>query len=118
MGVQQISNEKSGSIPALVRELAADSEHLVSNEVRLAKLSVIDGAHVASRGLTRIFAAFGIAVIAATLLTALLGMLIGRLTGHGWLGALIVGIAELLVGMLLFRRGQAALSFEAPPNHP
>lgn len=112
MAVQRIQSENDGTLPTLVRQLASDSKHLVSDEVRFAKLSVAEGAHAASRGLAKISAAFGIAVIAATAATALLALLVGEVTGRIWAGALIVGAAEVVVGMIFYRRGRATLTFD------
>ena len=112
MAMQQMRNDREGTLTVLVAQLAADSRQLVTDEVELAKLGVVERARAASRGLAGISAAFGIAVIAATLATVLLALLIGELTGRAWAGALIVGAAELLVGLLFFLRGRATLTFD------
>jgi hypothetical protein len=112
VAIQQVQNDKEGKLTVLVTQLAADSRQLVMDEVELAKLSVVERARAASRGLAGISAAFGIAVIAATLATVLLALLLAELTGRAWAGALIVGAAELLAGLLFFLRGRATLTFD------
>ena len=93
-------------IPDLVRRLTDDSKSLVSNEVRLAKIEVRDGLHLAARGAIRLALAFGIGVVAMVAFTIFLVSLIGQMAnGHYWLGALVVGIAELVGGALLVKRG-------------
>ncbi|MEP7087951.1 MAG: phage holin family protein [Gemmatimonadota bacterium] len=97
------------SITEILGRLGADSKQLVSDEVRLAKLEVHESARHLSRGLAGLAAALGIAIIAATAATVLGIMLAGNLTGNLWLGALIVGALEMLVGFAFYKRGRASL---------
>ena len=102
--------ESAATLSVMVGQLATDSKRLVSDEVRLARLEIEDGARAASRGLAGVAAALGIAVIAASAATVLVAMLLGDLTGRLWLGALIVGAVELLVGAGIFKHGRATLA--------
>jgi hypothetical protein len=102
--------DEDASLPEMVGQLAADSKRLVSDEVRLAHLEIEEGARGASRGLAAVAAAFGIAVIATSAATLLIAMLVGDLTGRLWLGALLVGAIEVMVGGVLYRRGRLTLS--------
>ncbi len=101
------------SVTEMLGRLRADSQQLVSDEVRLAKLEVHEGARHLSRGLAGLAAAFGIAIIAATAATVLAIMLAGNLTGELWLGALIVGAVEILLGFAFYKRGRASLLAKA-----
>lgn len=75
-------------------------------------LEIEEGARGASRGLAGIAAAFGIAVIAASAATLVIAMLLGDVTGRLWLGALMVGVIEILAGGFFYRRGRVTLSGE------
>ncbi|MBK5189387.1 MAG: phage holin family protein [Gemmatimonadaceae bacterium] len=97
----------------MVRQLAVDSQRLLADEVRLARLEIDAGARHATRGVAGIAAAFGIGVIAASSATVLFAMLVGELTGRLWLGALIVGALELIAGAVFYVRGRATLSAPA-----
>ena len=94
-------------IADLVRRLTDDSKRLVSDEVRLAKLEVRESLRVGARGAMWLALAFGAAVVALTALTVLLSALLGRLLGNVWAGALATGALELIVGVVLLRRGLA-----------
>jgi uncharacterized membrane protein YqjE len=96
-------------IPDLVRQLGDDSKRLVSDEVRLAKLEMKESMHRASRGALRLAIAFGIGVVMLVALTVFLATLIGRLAaGHMWVGAMVTGLLELAVAVVLLKKGFAA----------
>ncbi|MEO6211045.1 MAG: phage holin family protein [Gemmatimonadaceae bacterium] len=101
------------SIKEMLGQLGADSRQLLSGEARLAKLEVHEGARHLARGLAGVAAALAIAVIAATAATVLAIMVAGNLAGHLWIGALIVGALEILVGAAFYKRGQASLRGKA-----
>lgn len=94
-------------IPDLVRQLTADSSHLIGNEVRLAKLEAREALHSGARGAIWLAVAFGATVLALTALTVLLTVALGRLTGNMWAGALIAGVVDLAAGALFLRHGLA-----------
>jgi hypothetical protein len=98
-------------IPDLIRRLGDDGKRLVADEIRLAKLETTQNVKAAGHGSVRIALAFGIGVIAMVAFTFLLATLIGRLAnGHMWIGAVITGIVELAIAVVLFNRGATALS--------
>jgi putative superfamily III holin-X len=98
--------DPDAGIPDLIRRLADDGKRLVSDEIRLAKVETKDSVHRAGRGSIRLALAFGIGVVALVALTVLAATLIGRIaSGHMWVGAVITGILEFGVGMVLIKRG-------------
>ncbi len=93
-------------IPDLVRRLTQDSRRLVTDEVRLARIEMRESMHRATRGALWMALALGVGVVMLVALTLFLITLIGRAaSGHMWVGALIVGVAELGVGGYLVKRG-------------
>jgi hypothetical protein len=103
------------TIPELVRWLGDDSKHLVSDEVRLAKLEMREAAHHASAGAISLAVAFAAIVVAAVAATVCVASLIGRVAGgHMWLGAIVAAVLDLVVGALLVKKGLADF---AEPAH-
>lgn len=95
-------------IPDLIRRLTDDSKRLVTDEVQLAKLETKDSLHRAARGGIWLALAFGVSVIMLVALTVFVATLIGRIANdHMWVGALIVGVIELVAGFWLVKRGLA-----------
>lgn len=110
MSANRVVIDPDIGIPDLVRQLGDDSRRLVEDEVRLARIEVKESVRRAGKGAMWLGVAFGVGVVALVALTLLLVTLIGRLaSGHMWVGALVTGIIELAVAMLLFRRGASAL---------
>ncbi len=105
--------ESDERLTSMVGQLALDSRNLVIDEVRLAQLELHQGARAAARGVAGVAAAFGIAVIAATATTALFAMLLGDALGELWLGCVVIGAAEILVGTILVSRGRRRLATPA-----
>ena len=94
------------TIPELVRWLGDDSKHLVSDEVRLAKLEMREAAHHASAGAISLAIAFAAAVVAVVAATVFVATLVGRVVGgHMWLGSLVAAALDLIVGALLVKKG-------------
>jgi hypothetical protein len=94
------------TIPDLVRSLGDDSKHLVNDEVRLAKLEMREATHHASTGAMWLAVAFAAVVVASVAATVLIATLIGRVIGgHMWLGSLIAGVVDLVVGAVLLKKG-------------
>lgn len=115
MTTSRITTEPDVGIPDLVRRLTDDSSRLIRDEVRLAKLETGEAVHVGVRGSMFLAAAFGAGVVALTALTVLLTVLLGRLLGHVWAGALITGALELVVGGLALRH--AAALYREPASY-
>ncbi len=109
MAVNRMPVDPDVGIPDLIRQLGDDSKRLVQDEVQLAKLELKDSLHRAGRGAMWLGIAFGVGVVMLVALTLFVATLIGRLVnGHMWVGALVTGILELAVAVVLFKRGAAA----------
>jgi putative superfamily III holin-X len=103
------------TIPELVRWLGDDSKHLVSDEVRLAKLEMREAAHHASAGALSLAIAFAAVLVAVVAATVFVATLIGRVAGgHMWLGSIVAAVLDLVVGALLVKKG---LGDFAEPAH-
>ena len=106
MTTHRVAIDPDAGIPDLIRTLADDSKRLVSDEVRLAKLEMSESVKLAARGGIWLGMAFGVGVIAMVAFTVLLSALIGRaVNGHYWVGALVTGLLELAVAVVLFKKG-------------
>jgi hypothetical protein len=98
--------DPDAGIPDLIRRLTDDSKRLMSDEVRLAKLEMTDSLHAGARGALWLSLAFGVGVVGLVAFTIFLATLIGRLAnGHMWVGALVVGILELVAAGVLVKKG-------------
>jgi hypothetical protein len=105
-----MSTDPDTGIPDLIKQLGDDSKRLVADEVRLAKLEMKESVQRAGRGAVQLAVAFGIGVVMLVALTIFLVTLIGRIAaGHMWVGAIITGIIELGVAVVLLRRGMGIL---------
>jgi hypothetical protein len=110
VAIEQIPTDPDAGIPDLIRQLGDDSKRLVADEVRLAKLEMKESVQQAGRGAVQLAVAFGVGVVMLVALTIFLVTLIGRIAaGHMWVGALITGLIELVVAMMLLRRGMGVL---------
>lgn len=113
MGAQRMPVDPDVGIPDLIHRLGDDSKRLMADEVRLAKLEVKDNVTRAGKGVVWLAVSFGIGVVALVALTLLMATLIGRLAaGHMWVGSLVTGVIELVVALVLVKKGLAA--FKAP----
>jgi len=96
-------------VPDLIKQLGSDSKRLVQDEVRLAKLEAKESVHRAARGALWLGVAFAIGVVTMVAFTLFVVTLVGRLAnGHMWIGAVVTGVLELVLGALLLKRGMAA----------
>ena len=110
MAVDRALTDSEPAIPELIQRLRDDSKRLLTDEVRLAKLEVHDGIRRGGRDLTWLASAFGAAVVALVALTLVLVTLLGRAAaGHMWVGAAVVGVIEVVAGVVLVKRGVAVL---------
>lgn len=110
MGVQRMPVDPDTGIPDLISRLGEDSKRLMRDEVQLAKLELRDSMKRSAKGAMWMGVSFGVGVVALVALTLLVATLIGRLAaGHMWVGALFTGLIELVVAMVLIKRGVAAL---------
>lgn len=110
MAIDPIQTDPDAGIPDLLRQLGDDSKRLVTNEVRLAKLEMRESVQRAGRGAVQLAVAFGIGIVMLVALTLFLATLIGRIAnGHMWLGAIVTGVIELGLAVMLLRRGLGIL---------
>jgi hypothetical protein len=110
VAIERIPTDPDTGIPDLIRQLGDDSKRLVADEVRLAKLEMKESVQRAGRGAVQLAVAFGIGVVMLVALTIFLATLIGRIAaGHMWVGAILTGIIELGVAVVLLRRGMGVL---------
>jgi uncharacterized membrane protein YqjE len=110
MGVQRMAVDPNTGIPDLISRLGEDSKRLMRDEVQLAKLELRDSMKRSTRGAMWMGVSFGVGVVALVALTLLVATLIGRLAaGHMWVGALFTGVVELVVAVVLIRRGVGTL---------
>ena len=109
MAVNRMVVDPDTGIPELIHRLADDSKRLVTDEVRLAKLEMRENLKRGGKDVMWLGAAFGVGIVAMIALTLFVVTLIGRvLNGHMWVGALVTGAIELVVGIVMVKRGTAA----------
>lgn len=109
MGAQRMPIDPDTGIPDLIHRLGDDSKRLLADEVRLAKLEMKENVARAGRGVVWLGVAFGVGVVAMVAMTLFLATLIGRLaSGHMWVGAIVTGVVELAVAVMLVKKGLAA----------
>ena len=109
MAVSRMPVDPNAGVPDLIRRLTDDSKRLLSDEARLAKLELSENLERGGKGAMLLGVAFGVGVVAAVMLTLFLVTLIGRVFGgHMWVGALVVGGLEVLIGAMLVKRGLAS----------
>ena len=98
-------------IPDLIHRLTDDSKRLLADEVRLAKLEMTENVHAGARGALWLTLAFGAGVVGLVALTLLAATLIGRVAnGHMWVGAIVVGLLELVAAAVLIKKGGGAFA--------
>jgi hypothetical protein len=103
--------DPDAGIPDLIRRLSDDGKRLVADEIRLVKIETKENVKNAGRGGIRLALAFGVGVVALVALTLLMVTLIGRLAnGHMWLGAIVTGIVELVVAVVMIKKGVGAFA--------
>lgn len=108
MAVTRMHVDPDIGIPDLIHRLSDDSKRLMKDEIRLGKLELADDATRAGHAAMWLAMAFGVGVVAMVSLTLMLVTLIGRVAaGHMWVGALITGAVEVMVAMVLIKRGKA-----------
>ena len=109
MEASRVPVDPNAGIPELIRDLADDSKRLVRDEVQLAKLETKESIRRAGKGALWLGLAFGIGIVTLVGVTLLLATGIGQLVnGNMWVGALITGALELVVALILIKRGLGA----------
>lgn len=108
---QKPTIDPDAGIPDLIRRLTDDSKRLVTGEVRLAKLELTENVHAGARGALWLGVAFGIGIVGLVGTTIFLATLIGSLAnGNMWVGALVTGVLELAIAVVLIRKGLGAFT--------
>lgn len=111
MAANRMPVDPDVGIPDLVHRLGDDSKRLLLDEVQLAKLEVREDLKRTGKGVMWLGVAFGVGVVAMVFFTLTLATLIGRLaSGHMWVGAIVTGVLELIVALVLLKRGAAAFT--------
>src|SRR3954468_2813381 len=111
MAANRMPVDPDVGIPDLVHRLGDDSKRLLMDEVQLAKLEVREDLKRTGKGVMWLGVAFGVGVVAMVFFTLTLATLIGRLAaGHMWVGALVTGVLELVVALVLIKRGGTAFT--------
>lgn len=109
MGAQRIPLDPDTGIPDLVHRLSDDSKRLMNDEIRLAKLEMKDDLMRGAKGAMYLAIAFAFGVALILAFTVFVATLIGRfVAGHMWLGTLIAGVLDLVIGGILVKMGVSA----------
>jgi len=115
---QRVPIDPDKGLNDLVKQLADDSKRLMTDEVHLAKLETAESIRGAGKGAMWLGVAFGIGIVTLIAFTLFVATLFGRIAnGHYWVGALLVGVMELIGGLWLLKRGFSALG-TAPYSLP
>lgn len=85
----------------LFRQLADDTNHLIRQEMNLAKIEVRETGSALARDGMKIGVAAGLALVGVLALGAFLIIALGGLFGSYWLSALLVGVVFLAIGGIL-----------------
>lgn len=108
-------DRRGESIGELVRDLAAETNTLMRQEIELAKAELGEKVKQAGRGAGMFGAAGVLALLALGALTACLIALLATALDHVWLAALIVALVYGAVAGLLAMRGRDEVREAAPP---
>jgi hypothetical protein len=103
------------SIGELVRDLAAETNTLVRQEIELAKAELSEKVKTAGKGAGMFGAAGVVALLALGALTACLIALLATALDHVWLAALIVALVYGGIAAVLAMRGRDEVKEAAPP---
>jgi len=101
--------DSSASVGELLKRLSGDMGTLVSQEVHLAKAELRETAATAAKGAAKLGVAMTFAIAGMIALTAFLVIALGDAIDNYWLAALLVGAAELLLGVMLAKSGMKSM---------
>lgn len=104
------------SIGQLFKRLSADSNHLVQQEIALAKLEIREAATTAAAATAKLGVAAVLAIPGLLALTAALVIGLGILIGSYWVSAAIVGVIIVAVAGVLVSRALAAFKSGLAPT--
>lgn len=111
----EVNDRREESIGELVRDLAAETNTLVRQEIELAKAELSEKVKVAGRGAGMFGAAGVVALLALGALTTFVIALLATALDHVWLAALIVALVYGAIAGVLALRGRRELQEAAPP---
>lgn len=97
------------SLGELFKQLAQDSATLVKQEMALAKAEMRENLRTAGKDAAMIAVGGGLLLVGLLVLTAFLAAALGDLLDNYWLGALIVGLAYVVIGGVLAKKYMANL---------
>lgn len=104
------------SLGELLKRISGDMGTLVSQEVHLARTELRDSAATAAKGTAKLGVAMTVANAGAIALTAFLVIAIGDAIDNYWIAALVIGAAELILGVMLAK--SAINSMKSPDMKP
>lgn len=108
-------DRREESIGELVRDLAAETNTLMRQEIELAKAELGEKVRTAGRGAGMFGGAGVAALLALGALTACAIALLATALDHVWLSALIVALVWAAVAAALALRGREQVKEAAPP---
>lgn len=108
-------DRRDESIGELVRDLAAETNTLVRQEIELAKAELSEKVKQAGKGAGMFGAAGIVALLSLGALTACLIALLATALDHVWLAALIVALVYGAIAGVLAMRGRDEVKEAAPP---
>jgi uncharacterized membrane protein YqjE len=108
-------DRRDESIGGLVRDLAAETNTLVRQEIELAKAELSEKVRTAGKGAGMFGAAGVVALLALGSLTACVIALLATALDHVWLAALIVAVVYGAIAAVLAMRGRDEVKEAAPP---
>jgi hypothetical protein len=103
------SPDTDAGFAELIQQLTDDSKRLAGNEVRLAKLEMAEHVRTGGRGAMELGIAFGAGVVALSALTICGIAAIAAAVGKLWIGAIVIGVVELVVGLVCVQQGVRTL---------
>lgn len=108
------NDRRDESIGELVRDLAAETNTLMRQEIELAKAELSEKVKVAGKGAGMFGAAGVVGLLALGALTACLIALLASAIDHVWLAALIVALIYGAIAGVLAMRGRDEVKEAAP----
>lgn len=108
------NGRRDESIGELVRDLAAETNTLMRQEIELAKAELSEKVKVAGKGAGMFGAAGIVGLLALGSLTACVIALLASALDHVWLAALIVALVYGAIAAVLAMRGRDEIKEAAP----
>jgi uncharacterized membrane protein YqjE len=106
---------RNKGVGELVKELAAETNTLVHQEIELAKAELAEKGRTAGKGAAMFGGAGAVGLLALGALTACFIALLATAVDHVWLAALIVAVIYIAVAGVLALRGRDQVRAATPP---